>query len=494
MTRRDHLDVAWEMWQSGDAFHLSRNYELYTHKPPLLFWLINLVWLATGVSEWAARLVGPAFGVASVFAAAALARRIWPGDRETAARAALMLASFSVFLLYGGATMFDTMLTLATGLGIALLWAIGSGEGGRRHWVGFGVVLAFGVYAKGPVIFVHLLPALLTMRVWAPEPPGWRVLGRGLLLSIGVGLAVVALWLVPALLAGSDAYRHELLWTQSAARVAGGLAHDRPVWFLAALLPVLLFPWGWSLRLWRAAGRAMRADHGLRLAAIWSVSGLVLFSLISGKQAHYLMPEFPAVALLLARAYGSVKRQRRHLALAALVPAVLGLGVLCLAAGLVPVSGDLALLAPTLPVVVCGLLLLAVAVAGWRLGTLAGPALMGAGVVLVLHAIVATTGLYGAYDARAIAARLHAAEPGGLAETAKPYHAEFNFAGRLSAPVATPSGAAELRDWAAANPGGLLFGPVGQVPVAAAPETAIRYNQTVYGFWPASQVALSVRE
>ena len=73
-----YLAVAWEMHLSGDIFHLTRNFDSYSHKPPLLFWLINLVWLATGVSETAARLVGPVFAVASLALTGHLARRLWP--------------------------------------------------------------------------------------------------------------------------------------------------------------------------------------------------------------------------------------------------------------------------------------------------------------------------------------------------------------------------------------------------------------------------------
>ncbi|MDT8857864.1 hypothetical protein RNZ50_23115 [Paracoccaceae bacterium Fryx2] len=42
------------------------NGALYSHKPPLLFWLVNPVCGVTGVSARAARLVGPAFGLAGV--------------------------------------------------------------------------------------------------------------------------------------------------------------------------------------------------------------------------------------------------------------------------------------------------------------------------------------------------------------------------------------------------------------------------------------------
>ena len=71
-----YLAVAWEMHLSGNWIVPHLNGEIYAHKPPLLFWLINLVWAVTGVSETAARLVGPAFGVATIGATALLARRL----------------------------------------------------------------------------------------------------------------------------------------------------------------------------------------------------------------------------------------------------------------------------------------------------------------------------------------------------------------------------------------------------------------------------------
>ena len=58
-----YLAVAWEMWARGDWLVPTKNFALYAHKPPLLFWTMNLAWSLTGVSEVAARLVGPGFAV-----------------------------------------------------------------------------------------------------------------------------------------------------------------------------------------------------------------------------------------------------------------------------------------------------------------------------------------------------------------------------------------------------------------------------------------------
>ena len=39
-----YASVAWEMWLRGDLLVPHLNGETYSHKPPLLFWLIQLGW------------------------------------------------------------------------------------------------------------------------------------------------------------------------------------------------------------------------------------------------------------------------------------------------------------------------------------------------------------------------------------------------------------------------------------------------------------------
>ena len=54
-----YLTVAWEMWLRGDFLVPYINGEPYSHKPPLLFWLIHLGWAVFGVNDWWPRLVAP---------------------------------------------------------------------------------------------------------------------------------------------------------------------------------------------------------------------------------------------------------------------------------------------------------------------------------------------------------------------------------------------------------------------------------------------------
>ena len=47
-----YASVAWEMWLRGDFLVPYINGEPYSHKPPLLFWLIQLGWFLFGVNDW----------------------------------------------------------------------------------------------------------------------------------------------------------------------------------------------------------------------------------------------------------------------------------------------------------------------------------------------------------------------------------------------------------------------------------------------------------
>ena len=479
-----YLAVAWEMQQSGNVLHLTKNGEFYTHKTPLLFALINLVWLITGVSEFAARLVGPACTVAMVAGTAVLAGRLWPIP-DIGVRAGLILAGFPVFLIYGSATMFDALLGTAVLAGVAALWRVGQGEAGFRPWVWFGLALAFGVFAKGPVILVHLVPVALSLPLWAAVAPKFTDMAKGLGVAFAVALAGTALWLAPTLISATPAYRTELLWTQSAARVAGGMAHDSPFWFLVALVPVMLFPWGWSWPLWRALRGTWHTQPAVRLCVIWAASALILFSLISGKQAHYLLPTFPAMALLFAYASTKAARGLPFVALPLLAIAVL---VVVLKPGLIPPSGGVGDQPALWPFLALAALCVVLALQLWRLPLIAGHVLAGVGLTLGLHGVIATTGLYAAYDGRYLAAVIAQEAGNGLATTNAPYHAEFNFAARLKQPVATPKDAAAWAAWLQDNPKGMIFGLLQDTPITAAPSQTLRYMSKDWGIWFAGAV------
>ena len=453
-----YLSVAWDMWQGSSKFVPRLNGELYSHKPPLLFWLMNLVWSVFGLGDIAPRLVAPTFGLASVLLTGGLARRLWPDAPDRAGFAALIVATSVVFLLFGSTTMFDTMLTAATLAAMLALVALRSAPG-TLPVLGLGAALALGVFAKGPVILVHVMPAALLMPLWAdrqtrPALASWY---RAIALSVVVALALVALWLGPALVFGGEEYRSDVLWRQSAGRMVDSFAHNRPVWFFVAMLPVFAWPWGWSRSALAAlAPRALIAEEASRLLLVWAVGALVAFSLISGKQVHYLVPEMPALALLLSgMVVGAATIWRKAVLLA---PAIL-IGALAVAifVGAFPpaeVNGAtfslVNLMAPIAVVAaLCAIVLLPVP---RRVGiAAAAPATL-----LALHLTLYPM-IWSGYDPTPIASVLAQDQDMGVATTDPGYAGQFSFAGRLQKPLPKLLTPEALADWMAAHPGGTVL-------------------------------------
>ncbi len=296
--------VALEMLQRNDWLVPHLNGETYSHKPPLLFWIVAGGWRVFGVSDIWARLVGPLAGIVALGLLTALARALWPLDRRARGWAPLITAGALLWAGFGALFMFDTLLACAALLGV--LGVFHAVEHGRRRGVWYlALAITFGVLAKGPVIVLHLLPVALAAPWWATPRADrrWGLWYASLLGAVLLGTGGALLWAIPAGQAGGAAYQQAIFFGQTAGRMTKSFAHGRAVWWYLPLLPALLFPWF----VWPEAWRAMRTlrdgarDVGVRFCLVWVGCGVLAFSLVSGKQMHYLLPLMPACALLLAR-------------------------------------------------------------------------------------------------------------------------------------------------------------------------------------------------
>lgn len=484
-----YMAAAWEMRIGGSIWVPHLNGALYGHKPPLLFWLINLSWTLSGIAEFPARLIGPAFAVASVALTGLLAQRLWPDQPERPGAAALILAVSPAWLLFGSATMFDAMLTCATLLAMLALWSAAQ-RPRRAAWAALGAAVAFGVYAKGPVILLHVMPAAFTMPLWAgPARPSGRVWAKGLGLALLVALLLVGLWLVPALILGGTEYRTEVLWRQSGGRMVAAFAHQKPWWFFLALLPLMIWPFGWTRPgLTALRVRRLLANPGTRLVAFWAGGALVAFSLISGKQAHYLLPEMPALALLLAGGLPMRTWRRRDLWLA--LPLLAALAAFGAAAtGMLPA---LRKLGDPLPLwsLVLGTVCLLVGSAGFLRLRSAPVALAALPLTLMIGLHLALSPLlFARFDMTALGQAIGPFDRAGIAVTDGTYHAQLNFAGRLRNPVARLSGPGAVVSWLQTHPDGLVLDQTGLPIPGMHPVAALPYRGGTYSLYRSEEVA-----
>ena len=361
-----YVTVAWEMHQAGDLWVSHLNGETYSHKPPLLFWLINAVWSLTGVAVWSARLVGPLASVVCVFLTSRLAARLWPDSPQTAAMAPLIHASLSLWVFFCPLTMFDTLLSL---MAMAALWGVVCASDGRvwSGWLISGAMLGLGVLAKGPVIFVHVLPVAMAGPWWsetARQRP-WKWYG-GVGLAVAISAAIGLAWAIPSALKGGPVYAEELLWGQTAGRMVHSFAHQEPWWWYAMVLPLCLLPWVVLRSVWKGM-RDGGWDKGVRFCLCWLGGTMLILSLVSGKQVYYPLPSLAAAALLAARGLAHAPHwfHFRDIRLLRGVALVAGLAPLSLNHFEIFARARLADIVPTwacIPLTLCGVVFLC---AGW---------------------------------------------------------------------------------------------------------------------------------
>ena len=444
------LAVAWEMWDRGSWLVPLFNGAPYSHKTPLLPWLIHAGWLVGGVNDVWPRLLMVLLGGIVVAQAGVLARRLYPQRVGIAANAAWAMAGFWYFFLFGLQVMYELPLAVAV-LGGLIALCRRDGEAWRPWWPGVALAIGFGLLAKGPVALLHLGVPLLAARWW---PPAARADGRrfakSALLALLGGIALFALWLVPALLLGDPEYREALLVTQTAGRIKDSFDHAEPWWWYAPTLLVLMAPWWWQGWWWRQVPALWR-DPANRFAWAWVIGMVLCFSLISGKQPYYLLPDFAGFALLLAVAADARPRLGATPGVVVLVVALFLLAF-PLYAGRITLPFP-AQLGWSLPAAGGAMLLVALAMLRWRrLPVLAAGVLMACG---LLHA-GATPLIRDQFDFTPTAQLLGEAQRRGtpvafLGE----YQLQFHFAGRLQVPVAALDEAG-ARTWASAHPQALI--------------------------------------
>ena len=290
------------------------NYQLRTDKPALLYWCQIAGFSVFGVGEFAARLPSALAALAAVLATYELGRRMFNP-----------IAGLLAGLLLGGAVLFcaaahfanpDSLLNASCLFALFFFW--NDYAAGRNGWSPWSAAAAgVAVLAKGPVGL--LLPAAIGFLFLAWRGQLRRLLSWRLLTSFLVFLLVAAPWYVWVTIVTKGAWTVGFWNKHNVGRFTGAMeSHSGSLFYY---LPVLLLgcaPWcvffgptAWyTLRQVRARQSTAavlespnRPDEraAFQFLLCWIAVFFVFFSAASTKLPNYILPLYPAVALLTAR-------------------------------------------------------------------------------------------------------------------------------------------------------------------------------------------------
>ena len=297
-----YAEISREMVASGDWLTPRLDGLKYFEKPPLQYWATAAAFEAFGQNGWTARLWTGLTGFLGVLFATFFAWRLFGAEAGQAA--GLILASCLTWVFLGHGSSLDMgvsfFLSLAVGA-FALAQRDAATPGSRRGWMLFGwAACALATLSKGLIGIVLPAGGVALYVLWHRD---WRVLAR---LELGKGLAlfllIAAPWFVMVSLANHEFARFFFIHEHFERFLTKDHGRFQPWWYFLPLLALGLVPWTLALpgALASAARRRPLARFNpQRFLLAYCVFVFVFFSVSDSKLFGYILPIFPALAMLL---------------------------------------------------------------------------------------------------------------------------------------------------------------------------------------------------
>lgn len=269
-------------------------------KPVLTFWLIAIAFKAWGQTAFAARFFPALFATCGVLAVYLLGLMGFKDERK-AFLSALLLAT-SAFFVGMGKTVFTDMIFTVFILYALVFFMLGFLNRHKKAlgFIGFYVCCALAVLTKGPLGW--LIPQLVVVLFLLYQRQmyflrnGWVV--AGVLLFLGLTLP----WYGYMIGHYHQAFIHEFFYNDHWRRLleAEHKGNDRwffyPTTMLAGFFPWSLFLAAALVDLFKRLRRHVLVMDYLCLS--WILAVFVVFQMAHSKLASYILPLFPALALI----------------------------------------------------------------------------------------------------------------------------------------------------------------------------------------------------
>jgi 4-amino-4-deoxy-L-arabinose transferase-like glycosyltransferase len=269
-------------------------------KPMFFYWPVAVSFKLFGFTEGAARLPSALAGLGCVILVYLFARRQW-GIRE-ALWSGLVLVTSLGFFVFARVVIFDMSLTFFLTLALVSFYAAARVQEPRSGLVHSSVMFAAlgaGTLIKGAVAVV--IPGLVIFS-YLLFTRRWSISSR---LGLGCGAfvycAIVMPWYVWTEVR-NPGYLSYFLWEEHFARYLTAEFERTRVWYyFIVVLAAGFFPWIMLLPLAVAEIWQKIYQDPCRFLALWVLLPFIFFSISKSQSPQYILPIFPALALVTGR-------------------------------------------------------------------------------------------------------------------------------------------------------------------------------------------------
>lgn len=374
--------TAAEMYARGDWIVPTFNGQMFGHKPPWMYWMMMLGFETFGVNEFSARLGSAICGIATVWLTYEFGRRLF--NERAGWWAGLALASCLMFNIVARAATPDVHLVFFVTLALYLFarWGFLSqlperkADGGEpsqingqhaalpSRWSQFALIYAamgLAVLVKGPlgVLFPMAIVGLFLLCMtprrdlasnasrWRRWREAWRPFGivnfcgtvwrMRPLTAVALVLLVAGPWYAAVGWKTNGEFLNEFIGVHHFRRFTTPMDNHRgPIFYYIPAVLAGMFPWSiFAVPGMLYVVRRLRTDEQrpqLIFLLCWTGVFIGLFSLASTKLPNYVLPAYPALALLCGAMLDGWLAERRQVSLpwirvGLMVMAVVGLAI-----------------------------------------------------------------------------------------------------------------------------------------------------------------------
>ena len=162
----------------------------------------------------------------------------------------------------------------------------------------FWTAIAFGILIKGPLILMIVGLAIVALAV-TDRSMNWILRLKPAMGAIWV-LALVLPWFIAIIVRSGDSFFVEAIGHDLLAKVESGQeSHGVPPGFYLLLFWVTFFPGAMLAGLAAPAVWRARSEPGAKFLLAWLVPSWIVFELVPTKLPHYVLPLYPAIAILI---------------------------------------------------------------------------------------------------------------------------------------------------------------------------------------------------
>ncbi|MDZ4346404.1 MAG: glycosyltransferase family 39 protein [Candidatus Binatia bacterium] len=270
-------------------------------KPPLFHWSAALTYQVTGrLDEATIRFPSALYATLGVLLIYVLGRKLFGAQAGLLAGA--VLATTLIYQTQALSARVDMTLCFFVTASLVLFYFIYRGFLTNQLWyfVLYALV-GIGTLAKGPLGI--LLPGLVIASFLALRRR-WDLFAKFCFHPGAVVTLILAVgWYGLAATRGGEGFVDRQILRENLERFAGGSGHSHPVYFYLPYLFSQGLPWSLflPLALWDGFKKGFFSDDDRLFTMLWFLVMFLFFSIAMGKRSVYLLPLYPALALLTAK-------------------------------------------------------------------------------------------------------------------------------------------------------------------------------------------------